>query len=200
MLQEVNLKVTKREVGKQISKRLRNENKVPGVFYSKNNKGINISANLKDLKPIVYTSNIKLVNLDIEGQQEKCLLKEVKFDPVTDKITHFDLLGIVEDRKVTISIPVEFIGEQPIGVRKGGRFQQVFHKFKITCLPKYLISSIQIDISKLDIGNAVYLNDLNLEGIEYSLPMDSLICSVNNPKGKAADDTSAENQDESEKE
>ena len=191
MLQEVNLKVTKREVGKHSAKQLRNDNKVPGVFYSKNNTGINIAADYQSLKPIVYTAHVKLVNLDSDGQAERCLLKDVKFNPITDKIIHFDLLGIVDDRKVTITVPIEFIGEQPVGVRKGGKLQQVFHNCKVTCLPKNLISSLQIDVSKRDIGDAIHLRDLEFEGLEYALPLDTLVCSVNNPKGKGGDEGGA---------
>lgn len=183
MLQELTLKATKRETGKHAARQLRSSNRIPGVFYSKADSPINICVNPQEMRPIVYTSHLKLVNLDMEGEQRKCILKDVKFDPVTDCITHFDLLGILDDRKISVEVPIEFVGGQPLGVRKGGKFQQVFHKCKITCLPKYLVSSIQVDVSKLDVGGAVHLKDLELEGIEYALPIDSLVCAVNIPRG-----------------
>ncbi len=187
MLQEIALKANKRESGKQTSKKIRKEGSVPGVFYSKGQAAINISVNALALRPVVYTSHVKVVNLEVDGNTEKCVLKDVKFDPVTDKITHFDLLGISDDRKISIEVPFEFVGGQPIGVRKGGTFQQVFHKCKISCLPKYILSSLEINVGQLDVGQSIHLKDLSFEGIEYEIPADSLICAVNIPRGKAGE-------------
>ncbi|MDR0927250.1 MAG: 50S ribosomal protein L25 [Ignavibacteria bacterium] len=187
MLEVVELKSVKRETGKQASKRLRANGEVPGIYYSKGFPNLNVCVNPRELRPVVHSSHVKLVHLDIEGQVKKCVLKEVKFHPVTDKVIHFDLLGIQDDQKITVQVPFEFIGGQPVGVRKGGTFQQVFHKCKITCLPKYLVSSIQVDVSKLDVAQSIHLRDLNLEGIEFGIPEDSLICAVQIPRGKAGD-------------
>ena len=186
MLQVVELKANKRNTGKQKSKKIRKEGKVPGIFYAKNDDNISIAVSPLELRPIVYTKEVKLVNLDVEGTQKKCLLKDVRFHPVTDNIIHFDLLGINEGQKITVEVPVEFIG-QPVGVRKGGVLQQGFHKSKITCMPEHLISTIQVNISNLDVGQRIQLHDLPLEGIEFAVPMDSLVCAVNIPRGKAGE-------------
>lgn len=186
MLQVVELKANKRDTGKQKSKKIRKEGKVPGIFYAKGDDNISIAVSPLELRPIVYTKEVKLVNLDVEGIQKKCLLKDVRFHPVTDSIIHFDLLGINDGQKITVEVPVEFIG-QPVGVRKGGVFQQGFHKCKITCIPKHLISTIQVDISNLDVGQRIQLHDLSMEGIEFGVPMDSLVCAVNIPRGKAGE-------------
>ena len=186
MLQTVELKAQNRKTGKQAVKKIRNEDSVPGVFYAKGDDNINISVQPLDLRPIVYTSKLKLVHLDVDGVRKKCFLKDVKFHPVTDKIIHFDLLGINEGQKMTVEVPVEFIG-QPIGVRKGGNFQQGFHKCKITCFPQHLISTIQVNISNLDVGQRIQLYDLQIEGVEFCIPSDSLVCAVNIPRGKAGE-------------
>ena len=186
MLQTIELKAQKRETGKQISKKIRKEGSVPGIFYANGEDNINISVSPLALRPIVYTNQVKLVNLDVDGTQKKCLLKDVKFHPVSDKILHFDLLGINEGQKLTVEVPVEFIG-QPIGVRKGGNFQQGFHKCKITCLPQHLISTIQVNVANLDVGQRIQLLDIPMEGIEFGIPVDSLVCAVNIPRGKAGE-------------
>jgi large subunit ribosomal protein L25 len=187
MLQEIDLKANTRKTGKQIARKIRQEGNIPGVFYSKNINSTSISVNPLALRPIVYTSQVKLVNLDIEGNKKKCVLKEVKFHPVTDKIIHFDLLGIDdENQKISVEVPFDFIG-QPIGVRKGGIFQQVFHKCRISCLPKHLVSSIEIDISQLDVMQSIHLKDIKLEGVEFGIPSDSLLCAVQIPRGKAGE-------------
>ena len=186
MLQTVELKAQKRETGKQISKKIRKEGNVPGVFYAKGEDNINISAFPLALRSIIYTKELKLVNLDVDGLQKKCLLKDVKFHPVTDKIIHFDLLGVIEEQKITVEVPVEFIG-QPVGVRKGGVFQQGFHKCKITSLPRHLVSTIQVNVADLDVGQRIQLHDLQMEEIEFGIPLDSLVCAVNIPRGKAGE-------------
>jgi len=186
MLQAVELKAQKRETGKQISKKVRREGSVPGIYYAKDDDNINISVLPLALRPIVHAKEIKLVNLDIDGKQKKCFLKDVKFHPVTDNIIHFDLMGINEKQKLNIEIPVEFIG-QPIGVRKGGTFQSVFHKCRISCFPQNLVSTLKVDIANLDVGQSIHLRDLQIEGIEFTIPLDSLVCSVNIPRGKAGE-------------
>jgi len=186
MLQLIELKAQKRETGKQISKKIRREGSVPGIYYAKGDNNINFSVPPLSLRPIVYSKEIKLVNLNVDGKEKKCILKDVKFHPVTDKIIHFDLLGINEEQKLSVEVPVEFSG-QPVGVRKGGTFQSVFHKCRITCLPKHLVSTLKVDIANLDVGQSIYLRDLNLEGVEYAIPLDSLVCAVNIPRGKAGE-------------
>lgn len=186
MLQTIDLSAKHRACGKQISKRIRREGHIPGVFYTKGQSSINIQVEPLSLRPIVYTSHIKLINLNIEGQAQVCVLKDIKFHPVTDQILHFDLLGVQDSTPLTIEVPFEFIG-QPVGVRKGGTFQQVFHKCRITCLPKDLVSSIQVDISGLDVGQSVHLRDIPLPGVSFGIPSDSLVCAVNIPRGKAGE-------------
>ena len=186
MLQIIELKANKRETGKQISKKIRKEGVVPGIFYAKGEENINISVSPLELRPVVYTKEVKLVKLDVEGTQKKCLLKDVKFHPVTDKIIHFDLLGVSDKQKVSVEVPVEFVG-QPVGVRKGGTFQQGFHKCRISCFPQNLISTIQVNIADLDVGQRIQLHDLQTEGIEFGIPLDSLVCAVNIPRGKAGE-------------
>jgi len=186
MLQVVELKAQKREAGKQISKKIRREGNVTGIYYAKGEDNINISVPPLALRPIVYAKEIKFVNLDVDGNQKKCFLKDVKFHPVTDKIIHFDLLGINEEQKLNVEIPVEFVG-QPTGVRKGGTFQTVFHKCRITCLPQHLVPTLKVDVAGLDVGQSVYLRDLQMEGVEFSIPLDSLVCAVNIPRGKAGE-------------
>ena len=185
-MQAIVIKAENRQTGKQPSKQVRRNGFVPGVYYCQNVPSINIQVSAKSLRPIVYTSKLNMVHLDVDGEIKHCILKEVKFHPVTDEIIHFDLLGLSENKKVSTEIPVELVG-QPIGVRKGGTFQQVFHKCRIKCLPKNLVSSLKVDISNLDVGKSIYLRDLELEGIEFGIPLDSLVCAVNIPRGKAGE-------------
>lgn len=201
-MSEITLVAKKRESGKQISKQYRRDGFVPGVFYRKGLGNINLLVEPLDLRPVVYTDVTRVVSLEFEGKKHKCLLKEVVFDPITDALVHFDLLGLEENTPVTIKVPFKYTG-QPIGVRAGGNFLQVLRKVGITCLPKDLIESITLDISKMKIGSAFYVKDLNIANVEFNVGDDTAICMVSRPrvvKEGALDDILDEEDDDTETE
>ncbi len=197
---ELTLVAKKRETGKQISKQYRREDKIPGVFYRKGSDNLNIMAEPLALRPIVYSDVTNVINLEVDGRTEKCLLKDVVFDPVTDKIVHFDLLGLDDNNKVTIKVPFKFTGQSE-GVRAGGKLQQVLRKVGITCLPKNLVEYFTIDISKLKIGDTFYVRDLDeTEGIKFSVSDDTAICMVSKPRVVKDTDGNIETFDDDEEE
>jgi large subunit ribosomal protein L25 len=186
-MKEIALVVEKRETGKKASKAVRNSGYVPGIYYANGDENINIKAKPLSLRPVVYTSLTRLVNLKVEGEstEKLCFLKDVRFDPVSDQITHFDLQGIKQDQKITVEVPFKLIG-QPIGVRQGGKLMQTMHKVKIKCLPKDLVESIEANIAKLEMGDVLCLKDLNTENLEIEIPYESVIARVSKPRGGVA--------------
>lgn len=188
-MKEIALNAKKRETGKQVAKRLRREEMVPGVYYMNGAESVAISADPKSLRPIVYSSAKRLVNLTIEGETtpKPCVIKEVKFHPVTDKLIHFDLLGLNPESKLTIKVPVVLKG-QSIGVRKGGKLQHSLHAVNITCLPKDLVDSIEVDITSLEMGKSIHVRELNLPNVEIGVPGDTMIVFVNAPRGAQGQD------------
>ncbi len=183
-MKEIALKANKREAGKQIAKRLRRNGSVPGIYYMDGTQPVPISTDPLSLRPIVYTASKKIVNLNIEGDStpKSCVLKEVKFHPVTDKIIHFDLLGLNPDRKLVVQVPVVIKG-QAAGVRKGGKIQQYIHNVKVKCLPKDLIDQIEVDVTTLQMGQSIYLGDVPVENVEFDKPNDTIIVAVFAPRG-----------------
>jgi large subunit ribosomal protein L25 len=198
IMAELTLVAKKRETGKQISKQYRREGQVPGVFYRKGSENLNIMAEPLALRPIVYSDVTNVVNLEVDGKTEKCLLKDVVFDPITDKLVHFDLLGLDENTPVTIKVPFKFSG-QAEGVRAGGKLKQVLRKVGITCLPKDLVEFFTIDITNLKIGDTFYVRELEVgEGIEFAVGGDTAICMVSKPRVvKDLDGGEADFEDES---
>ncbi|MFP4527661.1 MAG: 50S ribosomal protein L25 [Candidatus Kapaibacterium sp.] len=180
------LQVQKRETGKNSAKKLRKQGLVPGIFYIKGEDSIPLSATPLSMRDYVYTSHTKVIDLKIEGEDEprQCVLKSVNFDPVTDKLIHFDLLGIKPGQKLTVAIPIYFKGQAP-GVRSGGIFQRVVHKLKVTCLPKDLVEQFEVDISKLELGQAIHLSDIETENLEFDANQDSVLCAVVHPRVSA---------------
>lgn len=180
----INLKVEVRGSGKRPAKDVRNKGLVPGVYYSMGEENINIAANPLDLRPVVYTPKARLIELEIEGQPEKkkCILKDISFDPVTDKITHFDLLGIKDGQKITVVLPITLIGQSP-GVRAGGRLLQAMHKVKVRCMPEDFAEEIKADISNLQMGQSLALKDLDTSNFELDISPNTVFVHVAKPRG-----------------
>jgi large subunit ribosomal protein L25 len=185
-MKEIALTVKKRETGKRASKDVRVEGLVPGIYYAKGDENINIKVHPIALRPIVYTSQTRVVELSVEGSTATypCILKDVSFDPVTDKITHFDLQGIKPGEKLTVDLPFKFVGV-PAGVRTGGKLMTMLHKVKVKCLPGDLIESLEIDITKLVMGDHLALKDLDFGNMEVEIPLNTVILQVVKPRGGA---------------
>jgi len=111
-MSDIKLPAKKREITtKGAVNQARKQGYVPGIFYSKGVEPISIITAELALKPVVYTSETHLINLEIEGQEAvRCILKDVQFDPVSDRIIHFDLYGVTVGQVLQIQVPVQIIG------------------------------------------------------------------------------------------
>jgi large subunit ribosomal protein L25 len=131
---------------------------------------------------LVFTPKTHLISLEIEGHEEQeCIIKEVQFDPVTDRVIHFDLLGLTKGEKIILEIPVQLVGT-PAGVKEGGIIQHIRHKLEIECLPRNIPEHIVIDVSGLKLGDSFHIKDLQLEDIEFIEPEEAMIVQVTHAK------------------
>ena len=155
---------------------------MPGIYYTKGVEPIPVFVSEKALKPIVFTSETHIINLKIDdGEELKSILKNVQFDPVTDRVVHFDLLGISADQEIEIEVPVMFEG-QAKGVKEGGIVQQTLHKVTVSCLPGNIPQHISIDVTNLALGDSVHVRDLNIENVRFLQNPDVIIVSVVVPR------------------
>jgi len=153
------------QVGKR-SRGIRREGKVPGVYYVHGEQNIPVTVSEKSLKPLIYTSETHMINLKLnDGSGKNCILRDIQFDPLTDRPVHFDLQGIREDEKITVEVPVTVIGGTPVGVRDGGVLQQVIHRLKISCLPKYIPEHVEVNAENLKMNHFIHVGDIKLENI-----------------------------------
>lgn len=154
----------RKEIGKA-SKRVRFAGKVPGVYYSHGEDPINITATPLGLKPLIYTSETHLVNLKLDnGVLKTCILRDVQFDPISDRPIHFDLQGIKENEELTVQVPVVLKGS-PKGVKDGGTLQHVIHRLKVSCLPKNIPEHVELDVTELGMNDSIHVRDLKLENV-----------------------------------
>ncbi len=161
---------------------LRSEGKVPAIFYSKHHEPIPVEISERSIHPLVFTAKTHLITLNIEGHEElECIIKDVQFDPVTDKIVHLDLLGLQKGEKIQLEIPVQLTGSA-IGIKEGGVLQHTLHKLQIECLPSDIPEHISVDVSELKLGHAIHVSDLSLEKYTVLNSAESIIASVTHPK------------------
>src|SRR5580693_1551995 len=152
------------EMGKQATRQLRSEEKVPGVIYG-GAKEVNFSAPLTSFKTLVYTSEFQLAEIKVDGKAYRCILKDLQFDKVSDTLIHADFLELVEDKKVVATIPIKFTGAAK-GVKDGGKLITKMKALKIKTLPKYLKENIEVDLTELELNGNVRVEDVKAEHYE----------------------------------
>lgn len=184
-MEKVVLKVDVRKTNTKSDKnKLRNSGMVPGVYYSKHDQPVSISVAENLINPLVFTSETHLISLQLDaGQEHDCIIKDVQFDPVTDKVIHFDLLGLTSGETFQLEVPIQFVGS-PVGIKEGGVLHQFLHKLEVECLPKDIPQHLEINIQDLSIGDSIHVKDLKFENIEI-VNEDTVIVSVTHPKVEA---------------
>ena len=152
------------EFGKTATRQLRSEEKVPAVIYG-GAKEINFSAPASAFKNVVYTPDFMLTEINVDGTSYKCVLKDLQFDKVSDRLIHVDFLELVESKKVTVNIPIKFTGS-PVGVKEGGKLVLKIKSLKVKLLPEHLLENIEMDISELNINENVRVQDVKAPNME----------------------------------
>jgi large subunit ribosomal protein L25 len=152
------------EFGKTATRQLRLEEKVPAVIYG-GAKEINFAAPATSFKNIVYTPDFMVVEALVDGSTYRCVLKDLQFDKVSDKLIHVDFLELVEDKKVTVTLPIKFVGT-PAGVKAGGKLVTKIKSLKVKTLPKYLRENIELDLTNLELNENIRVQDVKADNLE----------------------------------
>jgi large subunit ribosomal protein L25 len=150
--------------GKTAARQLRSQDLVPGVIYGGATE-VNFSVPAIALKPFIYTPDFQLIQVNIEGNSYTCILKDLQFNKVTDKLTHIDLLELVEGKKVTATIPLKFVGTS-VGVKAGGKLELRLKSVKVKTLPKFLRENIEVDITNLELNANIRVQDIVADNYE----------------------------------
>ncbi len=187
----------KRDLGKKSVAQLRDELKVPAVLYGpKVKENIHFSILEVDIEKILSSSETKLQELTVDGETYKTLLKNVEFDPVTDRVLHADFYVLDEKQRVKLKIPIRLTGTA-VGVRDGGgRVFQTMRIVRVKVMPDKIPAEFELDISELGIGDSLHVSELDMEGIN---PLDDprrTIVTIAPPKSEALFTTSIEPDEE----
>ncbi len=145
-------------------------------------------------KDIVYTPDACLVLLEIDGKQYNAVLQDIQFHPVSDIILHADFLEIFPDKPVKISVPIKIKGNSP-GVIKGGKLHTKLRKLRIQGLPDELPDFIDVDISKLEIGDSVKVEELDVDKVTFLDPEHAVVVMVKSTRTAALGEDEEEDED-----
>ena len=162
--------------GKADSKALRNQGNVPCVLYG-GEKQVCFYAHENDFRNLVYTPDVFIIELDIEGQKYKAVMQDLQFHPVTDNLLHIDFLQIFDDKEVTVTIPVHLSGNA-IGIRNGGILSFRRRKVITRAIPGNLPDYIEIDIENVGIGESIYIKDLRVDEYTFLAPDNAVVVGV----------------------
>ena len=197
-MKSLTIKGSKREsVGKVATKALRNAGKVPCVVYG-GDSTIHFSADELSFKNLIYTPDVFRVELDLEGGDKiDCALQDIQFHPVTDQILHIDFYQLFDGTPISMTIPVRVRGNA-IGVKNGGVLRIINRRLRVRALPKNLPDFIDVDISKMKIGDVQTVGDIELEDFEFLHEDKKVICQVRTSRTAIVDEVPEDEDEEGE--
>lgn len=191
-MKEIDVTGKKRDIlGKKSAKHLRKEGLIPCNLYGEAKdengapKALAFTCPMNELRKIVYTPHIYVINLHIDGEAHTAILKELQFHPVTDALLHVDFYEVNDQKPITIGIPVKLTGLAQ-GVRDGGRMNLSIRKINVTAKYQEIPEHLDIDVTSLKIGKSIKVGDLHFEGLEMATGKEVVVCSIKATRKSAA--------------
>ncbi len=172
MDQPVLVAQTREQTGKGAARKLRRNDQLPAIFYGPGSETTMLTVNYSEFEKIIQSSSGEntLFNLEIQAKDgnrtKTAMLKEVQSDPVENSYLHVDFYEVSLDKEVTVNVAIELTGTA-VGVTNGGILENIRRELTVSCLPGKLTSTIEVDISDLEIGDTVHVEDIPLpEGMK----------------------------------
>lgn len=173
------------------AKQLRWENKIPAVLYGHGKENLHLQIDYQTFRRAFnQAGQSTIIDMAISGQpNEKVLVQDIQYHPVTDEITHVDFVFVRMDEKITTNIPLEFVGQSQAIKEMAGMLDIKKHEIEVKCLPGALVSLIEVDISSLvDFNAVIHVADLSIpEGIEVLHESEEAIVTVIPPRVEEQD-------------
>ncbi|MCK3682892.1 50S ribosomal protein L25/general stress protein Ctc [Maribellus sp. YY47] len=163
-------------LGKKDAKKLRAEEKAPAVLYG-GETPIHFSVDFAEMRQLIYTPNVFLIDLEIDGKSYKAIMQDIQWHPVEEVILHVDFLQIAEDKPIKVAVPVKISGHAK-GIRVGGKLNTNLRRLKVKALSTDLPDTIDIDVTKLGLGQSIKVADLKSDKVEFLDPKSNVIVSV----------------------
>lgn len=162
-METIVLAVEPRTCSKNEAKTLRTEGKVPAVVYHNGEDNQHICVNELALEKLVHSPESHIINLEFpDGKNRRSLIKDVQFDPVTDKVIHADFQFFSAGEVLEMEVPVTFTGKGP-GIEAGGRIQALVHALTVKGVPSGIPDHITLDISAMELGDTMHIKEIPAE-------------------------------------
>lgn len=181
-MKSIEVKGTARTIAERSSeqsralKELRRNGDVPCVLYG-GNEISHFTVAAEGLRNLVYTPNIYVVNLDIDGKKVNAILKDIQFHPVKDNILHVDFYQIDEAKPIVMEVPVQLEGLAE-GVKAGGKLALQLRKLKVKALYNSIPERLTVNVAHLGLGKTVKVGELHYEGLELISAKEAVVCAV----------------------
>ena len=173
---------------------------VPGIIYGKNTESTKIAFENKILKRLMEKGGFysKIIDLDIDGKNEKVLPKQLQYHPVTDKLIHFDFLRVQDDTKVNVEVTVDFLNKETCpGLKKGGVLNLVRRLVELNCNANNIPEKLEFDLASSEIGDAVKISNINLpEGVQPTIKDRDFVIATLVPPTVEVEETKPETSEE----
>lgn len=169
--------------GSKSAERLRRDKQIPCVLYG-GDQVVHFSADEASLGKVVFTPETYRVELDLDGRKVMALLQETQFHPLSDRIVHVDFMEMSEDKEVRVTLGLKLTG-QSMGVRKGGRLNQIKRKLRVQGLPGRLPEHLEFDVANVDLGQSIRVRDLKFSGLSIMEPGNEVVLTVRMAKKEA---------------
>ncbi len=173
--------------GSSNARRLRAAGSLPGVVYGAGKDPVSVLVDLHDFEQILHhhTSESLIIEIEVEGEgNTSVLVKDVQHHPVTSELLHVDLMRVEANKPIHVDIALELTGES-VGVKAGGILDLVMHSISVECLPADLVENFEVDVSELQIGDALHVSDLGLSAkYKVLVDADAIVASVAGPQAE----------------
>lgn len=189
------------DLGKKSVKALRKEGKIPAVVNGgvivelpytgelkagqkvvaiDDKRGLittDIAVKTEDVRKLIYTPDIFEVDLDIDGDKKKAVMKDLQFQPVKDTVLHIDFLEVYPDKPIVMEVPVKIEGHAE-GVKAGGKLVMSMRKLKVKAPYTEIPERLVINVDTLGLGKSLAVGDLHFEGLELMNAKNAVVCAV----------------------
>ena len=183
-MKEISIKAqTRTDLGKKGTKAVRNADAVPGVLYGAakdangNAVAIPFTVSNSELRNLIYTPNIYLINLDIDGKAYKAVLKDIQFHPVKDNVLHVDFYQVEDGKPIVMAVPIAPKGLAE-GVRAGGKLNTMVRKLKVRATYDQIPETLVVDVTNLGLGKSIKVSELSYEGLEIVTPKEVVVVTI----------------------
>jgi large subunit ribosomal protein L25 len=160
---------SRESTGKGAARKLRENNRVPAIFYGPEADPVMLSVDYPELESMLQKAASENIIMDLKiksgkrAKTKKVMLKELQVDPINDTYLHADFYEISMTQKITVPIPIHLVNT-PVGVTEGGVLQHVRRELTVSCMPDDLLDTLEVDVSGLNIGDSLHIRDIVLPG------------------------------------